>query len=213
VEASRPLTSPRDCVVADDHPVIVQALCDLLAESGIRLAGRARDGREALERIEELRPSLAVLDLRMPELSGIEVARRAAITAPTTAIILYTAHAEISVVREALAAGTRGFVLKGAPLPDVTRAIEMVSRGSVYIDPVLVAALHRSDEGAKPALTRREHEVLVLLADGLSYEEMGRRLTISPETARTHMRKATEKLGARTRPHALAIALRGSLIS
>lgn len=205
--ASHPIT----CLVADDHPVIVEALCDLLKADGIELAGRARDGHDALAKIETQRPMLALIDLRMPGLSGIEVTRHAARSTPDTAIILYTAHGEIALVREALDAGARGFVLKGAPLPDITRAIEMVADGGVYIDPALATGLHRSETA--PKLTGRERDVLVLLADGVSYEGMGSRLTISPETVRTHMRKAIEKLGARTRTHALAIALRESLIS
>jgi DNA-binding NarL/FixJ family response regulator len=213
---SRPPAPPRGeltCLVADDHPVIIEALSIVLTGYGIHLTAHARDGHDALAKIEAERPALAILDLRMPGLSGIEVAREAAQSTPETAVILYTAEAGIESVREALAAGVRGFVLKGAPLPDITRAIEMVAVGDIYIDPALVAGLHRSEESVRPKLTAREHEVLVLLADGLTYEDMSRRLTISPETARTHVRKAVEKLGARTRPHALAIALRESLIT
>ncbi|MEY2517826.1 MAG: hypothetical protein QOJ89_5190 [bacterium] len=206
--ASEPIT----CLVADDHPVILEAICDLFATVGITLAGRARDGRDALMQIEMLRPAVALLDLRMPGLTGIEVARHAGGSAPETAVVLYTAHAELALLREALAAGVRGFVLKGAPLQDISRAIEMVAGGGVYIDPAMMAGLHGAP-AQKPKLTRREHEVLALLADGLSYDDMSRRLTISPETVRTHIRKAIEKLGARTRPHALAIALRESLIT
>jgi DNA-binding NarL/FixJ family response regulator len=204
---------PSACLVADDHPVIVEALCDVLRGCGIPLAGRAWDGHDALAKIEQHRPALALLDLRMPGLTGIEIARRAALSSPDTAVVLYTAHAEIAIVREALGAGVRGFVLKGAPLPDITQAIEMVAGGGVYIDPALIAGLHQRDAPARPRLTTREHEVLALLADGLSYDDMGRHLTISPETVRTHMRKAIAKLGARTRPHALAIALRESHIT
>ncbi|HET6171006.1 MAG TPA: response regulator transcription factor [Gaiellales bacterium] len=204
---------PIACLVADDHPVIMQAICDLLDTDGFQLVARARDGNSALAMIEAQRPAVALLDLRMPGLSGIEVARQATRSTPETAIILYTAHGQMTLVKEALAAGARGFVLKGAPLPDITRAIEMVAAGGVYIDPALVAGLQHNEPAPKPTLTRREHEVLELLADGVSYEDMAQRLTISPETVRTHMRKAIEKLGARTRPHALAIALRESLIS
>lgn len=201
------------CLVADDHPVIVEALFLVLKTYGILAIGHARHGQDALAKIEAERPALAILDLHMPGLSGIEVARKAAVSAPETAIILYTAEAAVEVAREALAAGVRGFVLKGAPLADIMRAIEMVADGDVYIDPALVAGLHHGEQAARPKLTAREHEVLVLLADGLSYDEMSRALSISPETARTHVRNAIEKLGARTRPHALAIALRESIIS
>jgi DNA-binding NarL/FixJ family response regulator len=214
--AATPFRSPAEaatCLIADDHPVIVEALLLVLEGSGVHLTGLARQGHEALAKIESERPALAILDLHLPGLSGIEVTRQAAESAPATAVILYTADAEISLVREALAAGVRGFVLKGAPLVDITRAIEMVVGGDIYVDPALVAGLHRGEEATRPKLTAREHEILGLLADGLSYDEMGRRLSISSETARTHVRKAVERLGARTRAHALAIALRESLIA
>jgi DNA-binding NarL/FixJ family response regulator len=200
-------------LIADDHPVIVEALLLVLKGYGVHLAGQARQGHEALAKIEAERPALAILDLHMPGLTGTEVARLAAESTPETAVILYTAETRIALVREALAAGVRGYVLKGAPLPDITRAIEMVAAGDIYVDPALVAALHRGEESARPKLTAREHEILVLLADGLSYDDMSRQLSISSETARTHVRKAVEKLGARTRPQALAIALRESLIT
>ena len=212
-EPRPPARGQLTCLVADDHPVIVEALSLVLKGYGVHLIGHARHGHDALAKIEEERPALAIIDLHMPGMSGIDVARLAAQSTPDTAIILYTAETAIASVREALAAGVRGFVLKGAPLPDITRAIEMVADGDIYIDPALVGGLHHSEEAIRPQLTSREHEVLVLLADGLSYEEMSRALGISPETARTHVRKAVEKLGARTRPHALAIALRESLIT
>lgn len=202
------------CIVADDHPAIVEAVCAVLAEHGVEVVGRARDGQEALAKIEARRPSVALVDLRMPRLTGIELTRRAAVSAPETAVILYTAYGDRALLTEALDAGARGFVLKEAPLADLVRAVEMVARGGAYVDPVLAGVFATASVTAKlPALTQREREVLRLLADGLSNEEIGKRLFISPETVRTHVRKAMAKLEADTRTQAVAKALRQSLIA
>ena len=206
--------APITCLVADDHPAVVEAVADVLAESGIEIAGRARDGREALERIEATRPQVALLDLRMPGLSGIEVARQLSRSAPETAVILYTAFGDRALLIEAMDAGARGFVLKEAPLAEVVRAVELVAAGRTYVDPVLAGVLSSSAATEKMSkLTQRERDVLRLLADGLSNEEIGKALFISPETVRTHVRKAMAKLDADTRTQAVATALRQSLIA
>ena len=202
------------CLVADDHPAMIEAVCEVLSEHGIDVIGRASDGEEALAKIERRRPAVAILDLRMPKISGIEVARRAASSAPSTAVILYTGYGDRALVLEAIDAGARGFVLKEAPLADLTRAVDIVARGGTYVDPVLAGVLASPEATAKlPALSQREREVLRLLADGLSNEEIGKRLFISPETVRTHVRKAMQKLDADTRTQAVALALRQSMIS
>jgi len=201
------------CLVADDHPAMVAAVCEMLESHGIQIAGRARDGIETLAKIEARKPDVAVLDLRMPQLSGTEVARRAARVSPDTAIVLYTAYAEHALLTEALDAGVRGFVLKEAPLGDLIRAIELAAAGRLYIDPVLAGELARGSSRAAPSLTQRERDVLRLLAEGHSNQEIGKRLFISPETVRTHVRKAMAKLDADTRTQAVAMALRQSLIA
>jgi DNA-binding NarL/FixJ family response regulator len=143
-------------------------------------------------------------------MSGIAVARRAA---PETAIILYTGYSDRTLLIEALDAGVRGFVLKEAPLADVARAIETVAKGDVYVDPVLAGVLAGSEATQNlKMLTQREREVLRLLSDGLRNEEIGRELHIAAETARAHIRNAMRKLSADTRTHAVALALRQSLI-
>jgi DNA-binding NarL/FixJ family response regulator len=202
------------CYVADDHPAVVQAVVDYLVAHGVDVVGQARDGDEALEGIERLKPAVAVLDLRMPHMTGIEVARRTGRSAPQTAVILYTAYGERALLTEALDAGARGFVLKEAPLAEVLRAVELVAGGRTYVDPVLAGVLSSSaaaDTSLK--LTQRERDTLRLLADGHSNEEIGKRLFISPETVRTHVRKAMAKLDADTRTQAVATALRQSLIA
>ena len=202
------------CLVADDHPAMIEAVCSVLEEHGIEIAGRARDGEEALAKLETRNPTVALVDLRMPRLSGIEVARHARRVAPATAVIVYTAYGERALLTEALDAGVRGFLLKEAPLGDLVRAVEMVAAGETYVDPGLAGVLATSDAAVKATkLTQREREVLRLLADGLTNEEIGKRLFISPETVRTHVRKAMSKLDADTRTQAVATALRQSLIA
>jgi DNA-binding NarL/FixJ family response regulator len=201
-------------LVADDHPAVVEAVADVLSEHGIEIAGRARDGNDAMEQVELRKPTVAILDLRMPGMSGIDVARHAAKVAPETAVILYTAFGDRALLTEALDAGARGFVLKEAPLAEVVRAVELVASGRTYVDPVLAGVLSSSAATDKTLnLTQRERDVLRLLADGMSNEEIGRSLFISPETVRTHVRKAMAKLDADTRTQAVATALRQSLIA
>jgi DNA-binding NarL/FixJ family response regulator len=203
------------CLVADDHPAVVEAVSDVLAAAGVRVVAKARDGEEALALIGSAAPQVALLDLRMPRLSGIEVARALGRTGEAgTAVILYTAFGDRALLTEALDAGARGFVLKEAPLAEVVRAVELVSAGRTYVDPVLAGVISSSAATGKiVTLTQRERDVLRLLADGLSNEEIGKELFISPETVRTHLRKAMAKLDADTRTEAVATALRQSLIA
>jgi DNA-binding NarL/FixJ family response regulator len=202
------------CVVADDHPAVLDAVGEFLTAAGIEVVGRARDGDEALALIRQRRPRIALVDVRMPGIGGIELARQVARAAPATAVLLYTGYGDQALLTEALDAGVAGFVLKEAPLDDLVRAVDSVAAGSSYVDPVLAGALVSSAVGGTlPALTQRERDVLRLLADGLSNEEIGKRLFISAETVRTHVRKAMEKLDADTRTAAVARALRENLIA
>lgn len=202
------------CIVADDHPATAKAVVAILQDHGVGVLGHARDGEEAAALIAQHKPSVALVDLRMPRLNGIEVARRAQRSSPGTGIVLYTAFGESALLTEALDAGARGFLLKEAPLDDLIRAVETVAGGGLYVDPVLAGVIASGQSGDRtPVLTQREREVLRLLADGHSNEEIGRRLFISPETVRTHVRKAMEKLDADTRTQAVAMALRQSIIA
>lgn len=203
------------CLVADDHPAIVDAVCRFLeGEDEVEVVGRARDGERALRELEELRPDVAVLDIRMPSLGGIEIARRLTQAGATTAVILYTGHPDRSLLLEALDAGVRGFLLKEAPLDDLMRAIRIVAGGGTYVDAALTGILAGPEAAERlPSLTKREREVLRLLADGMRNEQVARELSISPLTVRTHVRRAMKKLEADTRTQAVARALRESLIS
>jgi DNA-binding NarL/FixJ family response regulator len=198
------------CVIADDHPAVLDSVSRMLATYGIDVVAQVRDGEDAVRAIEKHKPNVAVVDLRMPGMSGIAVARRAA---QHTAMILYTGYSDRTLLIEALDAGVRGFVLKEAPLADVARAIETVAKGEVYVDAVLAGVLAGGETTQQlRMLTQREREVLRLLSDGLGNEEIGRELHIAGETARAHIRNAMRKLAADTRTHAVAMALRQSLI-
>ena len=201
----------RTCLVADDHPSVLRTLTDLLRQWKWTIVASTSDGADAANRIAELKPSLALIDLQLPGLTGLEIARRAKREAPETAIVVYSGKSDPATVREALDAGVRAFVVKEAPLEGLNRALETVANGGRYVDPVVSAALLLDSDG--PTLTDREREVLRLLADGCSYDEAGKQLYISPETVRAHVAKALTKLGARTRTQAVAEALRSGLIT
>ena len=202
------------CVVADDHPVVVNAVSEYLTARGITVVARAGDGDGAIAQIAAFTPSVAVLNRDMPGLSGIEVARRTRRTSPGTATILFTGSCDRALLDEAMDAGVCGVVLKQAPLPELLRAVTLAAAGTPYLDPILAGMIATTREpGDGERLTRREREVLRLLADGLSNEEIGRDLFIGAETVRTHIRKAMNKLSAGTRTEAVATALRMSLIS
>jgi DNA-binding NarL/FixJ family response regulator len=192
---------------------VLEAVVEYLQEGGLTVVGRAHDGAEALEKIETRKPMVALVDVRMPRLAGIELARRAGRSTPETAVVLYTGYGDRAMLTEALDAGVRGFVLKEAPMEDIVRAVETVAAGGQYVDPVLAATLATIGGGRIAQLTQRERDVLRLLADGLSNEEIGKRLFISAETVRTHVRKAMAKLDADTRTQAVAKALRQHVIS
>lgn len=201
------------CLVADDHPALVAAVCDYLRDEDFEIVGPASDGVQALAAVEELRPELAVVDYRMPRVGGRELVSRIKEISPSTRVAVYTAEADEQLVVEALDAGADAIVLKEAPLEDLVRALRSILAGRSYVDPALAGAAFAS--GTRPAsrLTAREVDVLTLLAEGLSHEAIGGRLEIASETVRTHARKAADRLGAKTRTQAVATAIRLGLIS
>jgi DNA-binding NarL/FixJ family response regulator len=199
------MNDPR-CLLADDHPALTAAVSAYLSENGFDVVGPAPDGRRAVQLAADERPEVAVVDLRMPRLSGLDLVSALREAAPDTKLVIYTADADEHLAQDVIAAGANAVVLKEAPLADLVRALEAALRGASYLDP----ALTRS---ASSALTKREIDVLELLAEGLQHEEIGRRLGISSETVRTHLRKACDRLGAATRTQAVATALRLGLIA
>jgi DNA-binding NarL/FixJ family response regulator len=198
------------CLVADDHPALVSIVAATVADLGFEVVGPASTGTQAVE-LAGTRPDLAVVDLRMPELSGVELVSAVAEASPATRIVVYTALADCELASIVLGAGAQAVLLKEAPLSDLSRVVRTVSAGGRFVDPALAGSLLRREN--PKALSRREAQVLSLLADGLSYEEIALQLGLGAETVRTHVRRAAERLGAATRTQAVAAALRGKLIA
>ena len=201
------MTDPK-CLIADDHPALIAAVSAYVADNGFEVVGPAPDGRRAVALAEDAKPDLALVDFRMPRLSGTDLVRAILEVSPETRVVVYTADADETLARDVLAAGAAALVLKEAPLADLVRALESALAGGSYLDPALART---SVPNGK--LTAPELDVLVLLAEGLQHEEIGRRLGISSETVRTHLRKACDRLGASTRTQAVATALRLGLIA
>jgi DNA-binding NarL/FixJ family response regulator len=201
------MNDPR-CLIADDHPALTSAVANYLSENGFDVVGPASDGRRAVVLAEAEKPDLALVDFRMPRLSGLPLIEAIREASPNTRICVYTGDADEQIAKDVLAAGAAALVLKEAPLAALVRALEAVLAGRSYLDPGVSRARTVSSN-----LTPRELDVLKLLAEGLQHEEIGRRLGISSETVRTHLRKACDRLGAATRTQAVATALRMGLIA
>lgn len=200
------MTTTTRCLLADDHPALCAAVSAFLEDAGFDIVGPVSDGVRAVAVAERDTPEVAVVDFRMPRLSGIELVRELRAVAPSTPIVVYTADADEAMARQCLEAGAAAVVLKEAPLADLARALDAALAGRPYLDPAI-----RSQGVGR--LTERERDVLALLAEGYQHEEIGARLGISAETVRTHLRKASERLGASTRTQAVATALRLGLIT
>jgi DNA-binding NarL/FixJ family response regulator len=206
--SAQPLrATPLRCLVADDHPALVAAVSDFLEEAGYEVVARARDGVAAVAGAKELSPDVALVDYRMPHLEGVELLTQLRAEVPEMLIAVYTADSDESIVAAVFDAGAHALILKDAPLGDLSNALDAIQAGRRYVDPAL-ARVALGEPMGRPSLTPREAEVLAHVSNGLSHDEIGRELSISPETVRTHVRKACERLNARTRTHAVATALR-----
>jgi len=199
------------CVIADDHPPILDCLSRFLTAAGIEVVATARDGDAAVAAVAAHKPDVCLADVRMPRVDGLELARR---IHGQTAVLLYSGVSDAALVSDALDAGASGFALKDAPLEDIVRAIRTAAEGGIYVDPVLAASLAINRRGEeRKNLSEREREVLRMLAEGGSYAEIGSKLFLSPDTIRAHAQRAMTKLGARTRTQAVAVALREAMIA
>ncbi len=209
------MTTPKPitCVLADDHPAVLDAVARYLEECGVKVVARARDGTDAMAKIELHRPNVAVVDVQMGRIDGLELTRQITRAVPETAIVVYSGFGRRDHLLEALDAGARAFVVKDAALSELVRAIEIAVDGGTYIDAALAGVLADNGGKEKATLTQRERDVLRLLSKGMSNEEIGREIFISRETVRTHVRKAMRKLDAKTRTEAVACAMRLNLIT
>jgi DNA-binding NarL/FixJ family response regulator len=207
-------TPPVSVVLVEDHFALREGLQLLLAREGLEIAGASGEPAEGFKLVEERQPDVALIDIRLPGESGIALTRRLLRRRPELGVLLYTGHADVELLYEGLDSGARGYALKDGPTEELLEAIRAIAAGGTYVDPRLrPALLSRGVTKRVPHLSPREREILDLLAQGLTGEQIAGQLFLSPETVRTHVRNAMEKLEANTRVHAIAIALRQGEIS
>ncbi len=177
----------------------------------IRVVGEAADGKAAIDLAERRKPNVVIMDVRMPGLDGLDATKELVAKEPNSAVLIFTAYSERSLLARGLESGAKGYILKEAPHETLVRAIEKVANGDSFIDPALMPAF-LSGKDREDMLTAREREILQLLADGMSNADAAQRLFISQETVKSHVRHILAKLEADTRTHAVAIALRDAII-
>jgi DNA-binding NarL/FixJ family response regulator len=161
-----------------------------------------------LDLVEHSYPDVALVDIRLPDGSGIQLTRELLDRRPELAIVLYTGDADAELLYEGLDSGARGYALKAGSMEELLAAIEQVAAGGSYVDPRLDRILLSPRATARvPQLSPREREIMHLMAEGNTAEQIGGKITVSVETVRTHVRNVIRKLQARNRVHAIAIAL------
>jgi DNA-binding NarL/FixJ family response regulator len=211
-------------LVADDHGLVRRgALALLQARHGWRVVGEAANGREAVEKAIELKPDVAVVDIGMPELDGVEVTRQIREAAPDTKVLVLTMHESDQMVRRALDAGARGYLLKSDLTECLAKAVKAVSEGKRFLTPkvseiVLEGFLktrspHRQGERAGARATPREIEIIRLLAEGKTNKEIAAALGITVRTVETHRAKIMLKLGLHSLTELIHYAIRHKIAS
>lgn len=203
--------------LADDHPMFTEGLSRAVGEHpGLEVVGTASDGRGAIAGIRRLNPHVAVLDVKMPGLTGVEVTKEIVREGLDTRVLLLSALADEGMVMEAMAAGAAGYLVKDADRAEICRAIQAVSEGRAVLAPEAQTALAQSLRlrfgERRPVVTDREREVLRLTADGLSASRIGQEMHLSPATVKSHLGKVYEKLGVSDRAAAVAAAIRLGLL-
>jgi two-component system, NarL family, nitrate/nitrite response regulator NarL len=204
-------------LVADNHPLYREAVVSAISRApGLDLVAEACDGRRALEAARESEPDVALLDMRMPELDGMQVLNALVREGLRTRVVFLSAHADGSTVYAAVGAGAFGYLSKDAPADVVCDAVTLVARGGTVLPPEVqdgIAAEIRSRAPTeRPLLTPREQEVLKLAADGCSAPEMARQLHLSHGTVKSHLQSLYQRLGVSDRAAAVAEAMRRGLL-
>lgn len=208
-------------LLADDHTLVRAGIRALLETvDGVEVVAEADDGHSALELIEKHYPDVALLDISMPGLNGLEVMRRVASLSPRTRLIVLSMYADATYVRQALAAGAAGYLLKGGSVMELPLALEAVMKGDTYLTAKISAQvvegfLQGDEAGGDPlaALTPRQREILQLLAEGRSNREIARLLEVSVKTVETHRARLMNALDIRDLPGLIRFAIRHGLIS
>lgn len=204
-------------LIADDHGIVRSGLRILLESLGdIDVVAEAADGVEARNLAIEHRPDLAILDIKMPEMNGLQATREIREQAPEVAVLILSMHDEDRYLFEALKAGASGYVLKRAADTDLMHAIEAVRRGEPFLTPEAQQALIKDvlgeGEARNQELTPREQEVVILVAEALNNREIAAKLELAEKTVENHRSNAMKKLGMRDRVELVRYAIRRGLI-
>ena len=210
-------------LLADDHNIMRRGLRLLLErQPEFEVVGEAADGRQAVEAVEATKPDVAVLDIAMPNMSGIEAAQRVRALLPQAAIIILSMHSDEGYVLRALKAGAKGYLLKDSAENDLIEAIKAVSEGKAFFSPEISKILvedyvrdmrKRGAEDSYELLTSREREILQLLAEGKSNKDIATSLNLSLYTVETHRRNLQDKLNLHSVAELILYAVRKGLIS
>jgi two-component system response regulator NreC len=210
-------------LLAEDHTIVRQGLRSILdGREGIQVVGEAKDGREAVEKAQQLQPDIVLMDLSMPLLSGLEATRQIKSQCPQIEVLVLTMHADEEYVFQILQAGASGYLLKQSAVGELVTAIQVVCEGNSYLSPAISRKI--VDEYVRQAreqgkvdpyeqLTDREREVLHLIAEGHSTQEIAELLFISPKTVRGHRSSLTEKLGLHSNAELTRYAIRKGIVA
>ena len=204
-------------MVVDDHPIVRQGLVAVLSdEDDLEVVGQSDSGRGAVALAARLRPDVALLDLEMPDLDGIEAIPKLLEVSPATRIVVFTAYDTDERVLGAVRAGARGYLLKGASAEEIAHGIRTVHGGGSYLEPrvasKVIAELTAPQRPTQSVLSERELEVLRLVADGLPTKQIASTLSISQRTVKFHVNSIFHKLGADNRAQAVAVAAQRGLL-
>jgi two-component system response regulator NreC len=202
--------------LADNHALVRQGLRALLEKEAFQIAGEASDGQEAVRLVSNVHPDVAIFDISMPLMNGLEAARELQRSSQRTKTILLTRHEEAQYVTEALRAGVKGYVLKSQATTDLVQAIQEVCRGGIYLSPniagaVVDAYLSKTEISPDP-LTSRERQVLQLVGEGKSSKEVAQLLGITPKTAESHRARLMRKLDIHETASLVRYAIRSGLV-
>jgi DNA-binding NarL/FixJ family response regulator len=207
---------PIRVVLADDHVLVRQGLRSLLEREKFQVVAEASDGQELIRLAETHHPDIAVLDISMPTLNGIEAARELGRSSAQTKVILLTQHEEEQYIHEALEVGVKGYVLKSQVASDLIHALQQVSRGGIYLSPgvsrAVVDAYRSKSERPSDPLSGRERQVLQLIAEGKSTKDVASLLGISVKTAESHRSRLMQKLDIHETASLVRYAVRRGLV-
>jgi DNA-binding NarL/FixJ family response regulator len=207
-------------MLADDHRMLREGLGRSMREQGFDVVGEASDGAEAVQMAQRLRPDVILMDVTMPEMDGVEACRQVRIDLPGTQVVMLTMHADQEVLASAIRAGASGYLVKDCSTEEIASAVRMAASGETALSPQLAASMlnevRKWDKAAaaeeERVVTKREEEVLQLIADGCSTPEVAAKLYISQKTVKNHLASIYQKLDARDRTQAVLQAVRMGIV-